>query len=88
MSVVDTRLIVGVSEIAELFGVGRTTVTQWVARREASGFPLPVARILAGSLWNVHDVLRWYEQYVPRKGAKPGRAPGADKVAEFTFTDN
>ena len=72
---IDPRLLVGVAELSKLFGVGRTTVTQWAARRHRNGFPEPVAELAMGPLFNVSEVVRWYGAYVPEKGGRPGRMP-------------
>lgn len=80
---VDVRRLVGVAEIAALFLVGRTTVTQWAARRHRNGFPRPVHRLASGPMWDVDDVVRWYAGYVPDKGGRPGRAPGAGQLEGF-----
>lgn len=78
---IDPKHIVGVAEIATLFLVPRTTVSNWHTRTDRNGFPLPLVVLAAGPLFDVNEVLRWYARYVPLKGGRPGRAPGAEQVA-------
>lgn len=55
----------GVAEISELFGVPRTTVSMWDARRATSGFPQPVQRLAAGPVYLMSEVVAWYEERYP-----------------------
>jgi hypothetical protein len=41
-------LLGGVAEISDEFGVPRTTVSMWDARRGTNGFPEPVERLRMG----------------------------------------
>lgn len=77
---VDPRHLAGVAEIAALFLVSRTVVSNWDARRDRNGFPLPVCRLASGPVYDVNEVLSWYAGYVPLKGGRPGRAPGAGQL--------
>lgn len=72
---VDPDDLAGVAELAALFGVGRTTVSNWADRRDRIGFPSPVKRLAMGPVWDSQEVLRWYLRYIPEKGGRPGRAP-------------
>jgi hypothetical protein len=78
---IETGALAGVTELARLFLVGRSTVTQWAARRERNGFPLPVSVLAMGPIYDVNEVLTWYGNYVPDKGGRPGRYPGAGQLA-------
>lgn len=60
---VDVRTLAGVAELSRVLGVGRTTVTQWAARRSASRFPEPVHVLAMGPLYDVDEVTRWYAGY-------------------------
>lgn len=54
----DVDQLVGAAEIAELFGVKRTTVIHdW--RRRHPDFPEPVAQLTAALVWNWPDVEAW-----------------------------
>ena len=56
----------GIAEIAEEFGYARTTVsTAWSARREQTGFPLPVAELKMGPVYNMAEVRSWFEARHP-----------------------
>jgi hypothetical protein len=80
---IDVRKLAGVAELARLFMVGRTTVTQWAARADRNGFPDPVARLAMGPVFDLDEVLDWYTHYEPDKGGRPGRMPGAGEIAHF-----
>lgn len=56
--------LVGVAEIAELLGVSRQQVHRLSVQE---GFPEPVARLSAGTIWRRRDIERW---------AKTRRRPG------------
>lgn len=71
----DPRRLAGVAELAKLFQVGRTTVSNWHDRRGRNGFPSPVAVLAMGPVWDIDAVVRWYGRYVPSKGGRPGTAP-------------
>lgn len=55
-----TERLVGVAEIAERFGVPRTTVSMWASRRASSGFPLPVEDLAMGPVFRLADVETWH----------------------------
>jgi hypothetical protein len=69
---VDARRLAGGTEIAALLGVGRSTVGQWEARRDRTGFPVPVAELAMGRVYDLDAVVRWYGSYTPDRG---GRRP-------------
>lgn len=73
----------GVAEIAGLFKVGRTTVSNWMDRQGKNGFPDPVIRLAMGPVWNIREVVAWYEDYVPIKGRKPGALPDMKNFVGF-----
>ena len=54
--------LVGVAEIAAAFGVPRTTVSMWAARRATSGFPQPVKALQMGPVYDMAEVRRWHEE--------------------------
>jgi hypothetical protein len=51
--------LVGVAEIARLKKVGRTTVTQWAARRHRNGFPKPVKALAMGPVYDRREIEAW-----------------------------
>ena len=51
--------LVGAHEIAEMFGVSRQAVHNWLKDPERWGFPEPLDRIKAGAVWRTADVLAW-----------------------------
>lgn len=48
--------LMGVTEIADLFGVSRQRVDQLAA---TDGFPAPIAELAAGRIWRKADIVRW-----------------------------
>lgn len=74
---IDPSKLVGVAEVADLFKVGRTTVSNWYERRARNNFPETVARLASGPIWDRDVVVAWYIAYVPNKGGRPGRMPEA-----------
>lgn len=73
---VDPGDLVGVAELAEMFGLRRTTVSGWYTRRSETGFPEAVARLNATPVFSRTAVLGWWRDWVPVKGAKVGTDPG------------
>lgn len=57
--VVDSDELVGVKELAEYLGVDKSTIAQWDARRRRIGFPLPVARLAMGAIYDRGEVVMW-----------------------------
>lgn len=49
--------LVGVAEIAELFGVSRQAASNW--RERHADFPSPVASLKSGPVWQLPDILAW-----------------------------
>jgi predicted DNA-binding transcriptional regulator AlpA len=60
--------ILGVSEIAALFGVARNTAWRW-SREET--FPAPAAELASGPIWKRVDIERWHRERQPSKGGRP-----------------
>jgi hypothetical protein len=48
--------LIGFSEIADLFGVDKNTVSNW---RRRSDFPAPVHELRMGPLWDRNQILEW-----------------------------
>jgi hypothetical protein len=63
--------IVGLAEIAELFGVSKRTASRYALRRD---FPSPVARLRAGPVWLEEDVRDWAVPAPPVRRGRPPRA--------------
>ena len=60
--VVDSDELVGVKELAEYLGVHRSMITHWDARRRRTGFPLPVARLAMGAIYDRGEVMMWRQK--------------------------
>jgi predicted DNA-binding transcriptional regulator AlpA len=63
--------IVGLAEIAELFGVSKRTASRYALRGD---FPRPVARLRAGPVWMEDDVRSWAAPVPPVRRGRPPRA--------------
>lgn len=59
MALVVTTLA-GVAEIADELGVPRTNISMWDSRRRTSGFPMPVARLAAGPVYDMTEIRAWW----------------------------
>lgn len=55
---VHTTDIAGIRDIAQHFGVKPNVVSNWSARY--SDFPMPIAEVAAGRLWDLQEVVEWY----------------------------
>src|SRR4051794_714266 len=49
--------LVGLAEMAEMFGVTRQVVANWKARKPT--FPEPVAELKSGPVWEQSSVVAW-----------------------------
>ena len=56
----DRSALVGVAEIADLFGVSRQAASNW--RERLADFPTPVASLKSGPVWELPDVLAWADE--------------------------
>lgn len=53
----DEEPLLGLSEVADLFGTSRQTVSNWRQRRQ--GFPRPVADLRSGPIWRREALADW-----------------------------
>jgi RNA-splicing ligase RtcB len=77
---VKAGTLAGVAEVARTLRVGRTTVTQWAARRHRNHFPEPVATLGMGPIYDLNEVIAWYGSYEPEKGGRVGQSPGQGRA--------
>ena len=63
--------LVGVTEVASLFGVAPNTAWRW---SKEDGFPEPVARLASGPVWRRVDVEAWRRDRVPRPTGRPRKS--------------
>ena len=52
-----SRVLVGVAEIADLFGVSRQAASNW--RERHADFPTPAASLKSGPVWELPEILSW-----------------------------
>ena len=50
--------LLGMTEMAELYGVSRQTATGW---RRQTNFPKPIADLAMGPVWDLEDLKAWRE---------------------------
>lgn len=53
----NRSVLVGVAEIAELFGVSRQAASNW--RERHADFPAPAASLRSGPVWELPDIVKW-----------------------------
>lgn len=65
----NRSVLVGVAEIADVFGVSRQAASNW--RERYVDFPKPAASLKSGPVWELPDILVWAEERdLPVKVAK------------------
>lgn len=67
--------IVGIMELADFFAVGRSTITNWSAQRFRNGMPEPLRKLGATPVYSLAEVVQWWRDWKPSKGAKAGTLP-------------
>jgi predicted DNA-binding transcriptional regulator AlpA len=73
---VNVNHIVAVKELAEFFGVGRTTISQWYYRQADNGMPSPVKTIGSkGTIWDLEEVVLWWLNWKNPSKPKAGTLP-------------
>ena len=56
----NQSILVGVAEIADVFGVSRQAASNW--RERYADFPKPAASLKSGPVWALPDILTWAEE--------------------------
>ena len=67
--------LVGVAEIADVFGVSRQAASNW--RERHADFPKPAATLKSGPVWELPDILSWADEREMRVKAAKADALGA-----------
>ena len=67
--------VMGLGEIADLYGVSRQLAANWA--RQHADFPEPLARLKMGPVWTTEDVLAYGERHerTPGEGPRPSGDP-------------
>jgi hypothetical protein len=66
---VDGEKLGSIKELHEKLHTGRTTITNWTARRHFNNCPHPVAEFGNGPVYHVEDFAKWWEAWIPGKKA-------------------
>jgi predicted DNA-binding transcriptional regulator AlpA len=66
--------LVGLAEVAELFGVSKRTASRYALR---SDFPSPIVRLRAGPIWLEDDLRNWAAPAPPVRRGRPPRTASA-----------
>ena len=64
------RHLVGVAEIAQIFGVSKQTAVKYSQRPD---FPEPLDRLASGPVWLRADVESWGRDHLPLRTGRPPR---------------
>jgi chromosome partitioning protein len=73
-------VLVGLAELAELFGVTKQVVTNWRSRK--SGFPEPIADLKSGPVWSLDAMRAWAKLAdIPLAQAQKKRSPTSRRAA-------
>lgn len=54
----STVVLAGLAEIAAHLAVAKQTAHNWTKRYD--DFPPPLAELASGPVWDLNDVVRWY----------------------------
>jgi predicted DNA-binding transcriptional regulator AlpA len=65
--------LVGIAEIAEMFGVARNTAWRWSKR---PAFPQPAARLASGPVWHREIIEAWASDHLPLQTGRPRKKSG------------
>lgn len=60
---IDVGDIITPTEIAAIFGVTRGAVSNWAARRESTGFPMPLNENPNSPIYSRSDIKKWVISY-------------------------
>ena len=74
--------LVGVAEIADLFGVSRQAASNW--RDRHADFPTPAASLKSGPVWELPDILAWANEREMQVKAEKTEALGSGVGTEAT----
>lgn len=75
--------LIGLSEVAEMFGVSRQVVANW--RSRYADFPGPLAELKGGPVWQRRDMVAWADHNkVPLRGAE--RAESTEEEERMAIT--
>lgn len=78
----NRSVLVGVAEIADLFGVSRQAASNW--RERHADFPTPAASLKSGPVWELPDILTWADKREMQVKAAKAEALGSGGSTEAT----
>ena len=78
----NRSILVGVAEIADLFGVSRQAASNW--RERYADFPQPAASLKSGPVWELPDILAWADERGMQVKAAKAEALGSGVDTQAT----
>jgi hypothetical protein len=69
----ESVFLAGAAEVGYVLGVEANTVNVW--RRRATRFPVPVAQLKAGAIWDIREIITWADASGRRVEHREYRAP-------------
>ena len=78
----NRSVLVGVAEIADLFGVSSQAASNW--RDRHADFPMPAASLKSGPVWELPDILAWANEREMQVKAAKAEALGSGVDTEAT----
>src|SRR5208283_2107039 len=73
--------LIGLSEMADMFGVSKQVAANWRARHH--DFPSPVADLKSGSVWQKESIVSWAQQHnIPIRKANNDLVESEDTKGE------
>ena len=67
--------LIGVSDIAESYGVAKNSAWRWTQRDD---FPTPAVHVRIGRFWRRADVEKWGETHLPLRRGRPPKSMRRD----------
>lgn len=62
----DRLRLAGTAELSIELGVPTTNISTWMTRRDVNGFPLPLAQLGMGGVYDLDEVKEWHDRFTGR----------------------
>lgn len=76
--------LVGLHEVAQLAGVSRQAVSNWMVRRK--DFPVPLANLASGPVWNAETITAWLSRAMPTSGQPENGGDMKSFIAGYEYS--